>query len=92
MIFKLLKLLMAEFTIYNILMDNPLQDVGDAVVAADKKRAFSLFEQEIERHLTSIGLNMSNSKLRLKCEMEETGYTTDKEGVIYARTTARNNF
>ncbi len=75
-------------------MDDPIQDVGDAVVAAaeDKKQAFSLFEQEMERHLTSIGLDMSCTKVRLRGKVEKTAYTTNKEGVIYARTTVRNNF
>jgi hypothetical protein len=87
---------MAEFKIYRFLVYETLWDMGDAIVAAtDEKQAFSLLEQEIMNHFNRADLDLQDVKevkLKIRGKIEETSYTTNQEGVIYARSSARDSF
>lgn len=80
---------MGKFTIYRILMYELLTDIGDAVVAAeDETQALSLLEEEIKAHLAKVGLEVPDVQLRIRGKIEGTDFTTNKEGVIYAKCSA----
>ncbi len=84
---------MTEFKIYKILVYDSPSHLGDAVIAApDENRALSLLEQEIGAQFKKVGLDISSIKIKVRGKVEETSYTTNQEGVIYASCSARDSF